>query len=394
MCPWSDNWWIEGDKAWFCGGEVGALFCVDMNSCECELVSRIPECQFAGFRLYSYCMKCADRVFCLPSMGDCIWIYELEEKTWEKIGLDHKEQIFHYQKNSNQIFFWDFAGYLYRMDLDKKKVSTIFHEAFQSDEMTQYVIVDNKIYHVRDNRIISLDLCGDDIRAVTYEIPDLKAGLFAIGYDGANFWLSGHAKEICIWHPESGVIKMLRNFPEQFGIYHFKVGETPYLDCKTLVEAESAFFEDSVSLGAYMWFIPGRSSDIIYISKETYEAFILEIEEERETKESIEKNYMGFKYILQYVREDRYIGVYSFKNHRVFEIDTVELTVTYRDYKLDHKSVLMIEKAAAGYHNGKILNERREKDRKLFSRLLEEKNESSLDKYGHTGELIYHTLHI
>ena len=67
MFPWSDNWWIEGDRAWFCGGEINALFCVDMNNGQCELVARIPECAIVDFRLNSYCMKYKDIILPLYS---------------------------------------------------------------------------------------------------------------------------------------------------------------------------------------------------------------------------------------------------------------------------------------------------------------------------------------
>lgn len=65
--PWSDNWWIEKSKALFCGGNIGALFCVDMNNEQCEFVMQIPECDIVNFRLFSYCIKYKNIIFCLPN---------------------------------------------------------------------------------------------------------------------------------------------------------------------------------------------------------------------------------------------------------------------------------------------------------------------------------------
>lgn len=82
MFPWSDNWWIEGNKAWFCGGDICALFCVNMENGQCEFVVRIPECDIDEFRLYSFCMKYKDTVFCLPSIRKFIWVMQVSSIKW------------------------------------------------------------------------------------------------------------------------------------------------------------------------------------------------------------------------------------------------------------------------------------------------------------------------
>ena len=57
LIPWSDNWWIEKGKAWFCAGEIGALFCVNMSNQQCECVGWIPGCSVIQYRQYSNCIK-------------------------------------------------------------------------------------------------------------------------------------------------------------------------------------------------------------------------------------------------------------------------------------------------------------------------------------------------
>ncbi len=392
MFPWSDNWWIEGDRAWFCGGEINALFCVDMNNGQCELVARIPECAIVDFRLNSYCMKYKDIILCLPSEAKCIWCYDLKKDAWEKIPVDNKEQIFYYQENNNQIFFWDYAGWLYKMDLEEKKVRKIFFKKFQKEEMPQYVIVEDKLYHVRGSKILCLDLNDNDIQEVIYEIPHIKADLFTICFDGTNFWLSGHAKEICVWNPEAGVVRMITDFPEQFGFYHFEQGEIPYLDRESYIDTKSALFEFSIAIGKYVWFIPDRSNDIIFIDKETYKVFMLELEEEQETKESIDNHLMDFKFLLQYIRENRYIGIYSLKNRIVFEIDTIDLCVKRTDYKLSEQSIIMIVEAYRQYEGYRILSEKNENDTRCLSYMLKINHEKDKKQARDIGDTIYHTL--
>ncbi len=394
--PWSDNWWIEDNKAWFCAGEIGALFCVDMESEECKLIARIPECNIYHFRQNSYCIKYENAIFCFPSMGDCVWYYNIKTTQWNKLVIGNTCQLFlcieSYKNGDPQICFWDIESKLYVVDLEKKILKRKYQTLNEAKaEIGEYVLRRNKFYGVYSNKVVTVDLNQHDIRTIV--ISDVKADLYTICFDGTDFWLSGFGKEIYVWNSERGIIKVINDFPKEFGLNDFTEDQVLLVDTDSFFSDDSPFFLTSFLLGKYIWYIPFQANEIIYINKETYGVFALSIPDELETRESLMQNYMGSKFLMQYIRDDRYIGMYSFKNHRVFEIDSVELTVTYRDYKLDHKSVLMIEKAAAGYHNGKILNERREKDRKLFSRLLEEKNESSLDKYGHTGELIYHTLH-
>ena len=34
--PWSDNWYIENDKAWCIDGERNLLYCIDLDLKECK----------------------------------------------------------------------------------------------------------------------------------------------------------------------------------------------------------------------------------------------------------------------------------------------------------------------------------------------------------------------
>ncbi len=393
--PWSDNWWIDGDKAWFCGGEIVALFCVDLKKKQCELVARIPESNIIDFRVYSYCIKYKNIIFCMPSMGNCIWCYATQEKKWGKIEIGNKYPLsicmLSYKKNSSRVYLQDKAGQMFELNLEKKEIKKIYQHEKKSDEIGKYVLVDSKLYHAMDNRIYCTNI-NNTIDTIRYEISDIKGEIFTICYDGFNFWLSGHSKEIFIWNPQGGIVQVITDFPKEFGFYHFRVGEIPYLDCVSSFNTEASFFEDSIVLGKYIWFIPCRSDDIIYVDKETYEVFLLEIEEERETKESIEKHLMDFKYLIEYVREDRYIGLYSCKRRLMFEIDAVELCVKNRNYYLNNESFLSITKEIVDYDSRKIFRENRAIERKLYSALLKEKGKKEESTFHNIGNSIYYTF--
>ena len=393
--PMSDNWWIEKDKAYFCGARISVLFCMDMNSLQCEVVSRIPKCDIYDFRAHPYCLKYQDNIICLPGTGKDIWLYDIKKNVWEKIEIGHEEQLIismsSYRRNESKIWLLEYdSGKIFQVDLRKRTVDKEYNISSDDKKIYYggYVVVQNKLYAAAENKVSCINIDNKEI--TIYEIPDLKAELYTICYDGFNFWLSGYCKEIYIWNPEQGIVKVITEFPKQFGFYHFH--ETPYIDCTSFFCPEdSSFFEYSFLLGKYMWYIPNKSNGIIYIDKETYKVSFLEIEEEKETKDSLEREYAN-KFLFEYIREDRYIGLYSIKNKLLFEIDSAELCVQYREYKLSRDAVLTLAKAIGLYDDQRIFQEKREKDQQMFSVLLKTSNEVIGNSLRNIGQLIYCTL--
>ena len=188
---------------------------------------------------------------------------------------------------------------------------------------------------------------------------------------------------------------MISEFPGQFGFYHFDSKENHIVDRNSFFSVEYAFFIDSISLGKYIWFIPFRSDEIVYVEKETYEVHLLEVKEETETKESIERHILDHKYLVQYMRENRYIGIYSLRNGSIFEIDTVSLCMKKQDYALSDKAIGSIAREILKDQNKnqKVYKEKREYDQELLLEMLfeidHEKTESRLHN---VGSVIYHTL--
>ncbi len=393
--PWSDNWWIEDDRAWFCAGEIAALFCVDMNNWQCEFVAQIPECSFNNFRLFSYCMKYRESILCLPNMGKCIWCYDLKTLQWEKIDVESDGQIFicsfFNSKSIDKIFFWNLEGEVFELNLVKRILEKKYSLTPKTnEEIGEYVLVGNELYCVLGKCVHCINI--DNGKISSYVISDAKADLYTICFDGSNFWLSGFCKEIYVWNLEKGVVKIITEFPEWFGIYNFNGNQAALIDCDSFYAIEYPFFYSSVSLGKYVWFIPMQTNEIIYIDKDTYDVFVLHIDEEKETWESLNRHRLASKFLVEYIREERYIGLYSIKNKYVFEIDTVDLCVKDISYYLSDKTVLRILREATNYSNRKILKEYREMDRRLYSILLENNNESRENMPQNKGKLIYRAL--
>lgn len=97
---------------------------------------------------------------------------------------------------------------------------------------------------------------------------------------------------------------------------------------------ERPLFHYSVAIRDYVWFIPFQTNEILYINKNTFEINVFSLIEENHIEENIKKQLLNHKYLLEYVRDNRYIGLFSLKNRWIFEIDSEKLTYEVFDYKL------------------------------------------------------------
>lgn len=391
---WSDNWWIEDDKAYFCAGEISALFCMDMKNQQCELLDWIPECNWREYRTYSYCIKYENVIFCLPHRGKAVWSYDIIAKLWKKTELEHKSNLITCMNfdmhNNKQIWLAEIdQGKIYEFDLEKESIGNSYkNEQYENGSIGQYVFKENTLYCTSGRRIWSINIFN--LESYVFEVPGVKANLYNICYDGHNFWLSGYYKEIYVWNAEQGTIKVIDKFPEQFGVYLFEEDKFPLTDCGSLNSGRDPFFIDAISLGKYVWFIPFQSNEILYVDKVTYEVHILDVEEEQETENSLHDHVMMHKYLVQYTRGNRYIGLYSLKNHNIFEIDTVELSVKNMDCSFSYRTLEIL--ASAFYRENKLLYEGNERDKKIFSILLKSKRKKKEELVENVGSKIYHAL--
>ena len=108
------------------------------------------------------------------------------------------------------------------------------------------------------------------------------------------------------------------------------------MDCKTEVYNYPTFAY-SVDLGGYIWFIPYLANKIVYVEKSTHIVRELKAEDELETNESLRaRNAIGEKYVLEYIRENRYIGIFSNKNKNIIEIDTKEQEINLKNFHFSY----------------------------------------------------------
>lgn len=316
---------MEGDKAWFLGGEVKGLFEVDLIENRCQLVDIIPELEVYARRTYPMCMKFDNRIFCLPDIGKCIWIYDLQYKKWENIIVNDSENIRVGIRNfwRQEEYLWCVANGLrqiVKVNLKKAEIEQYWDITGDSVDMfAGSVMKGDNIYIVSSE---NPQIYKFNIKSGETEIrilPDIKDKFLTISYDGKKFWLSGLKWVIYVWDECNNTIEFLKNFPDKFGSYSTD-GKT-----EKIRDDETVVFISNVCLGDNIFFLSSKANQILYINKHTYETNILEVDNEDETPMELKKQLLHHKYLFEYIRKNRYIGIFSLKNQQIFEIDTIEL---------------------------------------------------------------------
>lgn len=372
---WSDNWHIEGSEAWFVDGLRDALCYINLKKNKCEYIVNIPNNETCKFRLNPRCLKIENEIYLMPDLGKKVWVYNLKNDQFEHIEIDNPNSV-----RLGIYKFWVYDHEIYALSVGLKKIIEINIEKNtisnyfaipipDGEEMDNDagIRVGENIYCASSglNQIYQFHLKSKQI--ITHVVPEVEGGFQTINFDGRLFWLSGNRKEIYLWDKENNTTKVLNDFPPDFGIYDFTGNGESILDC-TAIKYDTQTFIASVPTENYIWFIPYQTNQILYIDKKTYQIRTLEIDGEEDNRESLLKNYrdsLGHKYLVQYVREERYIGLFSFKNNYIIEIDAVEKKVEKKSYIIDAKSISKLKPLVC-----EILNERNEVDRIIFSNWL------------------------
>lgn len=331
---WGDKWSIDNNEGWFVAGNINALFCVDMERNDYRIISLLPDYFKYGFRMNSNCIKYDGVVFCLPDKGDCIWCYDLSKDNFTEIKVENPNHIDimigDFWKCGNEIWAVSVGlKQIIEIDIKKKKIVNYYTIPNGKEvEIANSAKEGNYIYIVSATKNIIYEFNIKTRKIEVNEIVDINDRLRTISICDGIFWLSGYKRKIYLWDKKKNKTEILDKFPQNFGLYNFD-NEQVLLDCERLEYPVFSFLE-SISVGNYIWFIPFQTNQILYVDKDTYGIKAFQIEEENESVESIRNREMDCKYVLQYIYEERYIGLYSFKNEMVFEIDVETLELKKR----------------------------------------------------------------
>ncbi len=374
---WGDNWWVEKDNVWFVWGMQNIICCLDLKTMICELVVNMPNKLQQKFRSNPFCIKYQDDLYCMPVYGESIWIYNTISQELSEIFIDNQDKrlldIQDFWKFNNKIYVVSNGlGQIIEINPKDKKIIN-YYQLSKKCNITKSIKVDSVIYCLfeKTGEVYQFDLITKGI--VKYKLPNIERRFNTICFDGQKFWLSGYCKEVYQWDKTSNEIKVIDDFPNEFGIYNFTQSTNGEVDCITSKYNRMTFLH-ALHIGNDIWFIPYTTNIILRVDKQKNIVYSFEVDEEIETKESIlARTELGlyYKYLFEYIIDNRYLGLYSLKNKCILEIDTIELKYEYKKYNYNMNDKYLMEIAKL-YNN--VFYEANVWSRVVVSKMLDLKN--------------------
>lgn len=336
---WSDGWCIDEEEIWFMAGNLDILFSMDNLDGGVTLVDAIPSGEICSFRCHPRCVKKGDSIFCLPDIGEDIWCYHLSDGSWTRICVENPESV--RLSCVTAVFYRD---KLYIVSVGLKQIIELdvhrenidhYYDLLGGDEqrIAGSVQVKDCIYIVAYNPACIYKFNFSDKEIQVYPLLDIDDQLQTICFDGKKIWLSGRRRNVYIWEEDIEKITVLNDLPDSLGIWNFS---GKYKQLLNYIEdlADAPLFFDSISVGQYVWFIPSQTNEILYVDKDTFEIKVFPLEGEEQTEGDVRTQLLRHKYLVEYIKDNRYIGLFSLKNKWVLEIDCWNLTYKVLDCRI------------------------------------------------------------
>ena len=344
----------ENSDGWFVGEMYDALFHVDFKRNEYQLLKILP-CNDVFFnRLYLGCDKIERFLYIYPRrLAGNILVVSLEGNIIKEITLENPNN-----KDVEIVDTCIYSGKIYMMSLGLKKILVldvkgnkivnsynIFHDVEIKSYHGQMLYCDNSIYiSIQDsNRIYKLDLKKGKMKQ--YELDDVMNGVYSFGDAGRELWFTSKEKVIFLWDKINYRLRKIEELPEKFGRYRFNSKRQLVLDLSKEKDEEGICF-NGVYKNNILWLIPEHYNMILCINMVTLEIEEILIPREDENEYSWTKRLVKAKFCVEYIRQDRYIGVYSYKNNHIFEVDMLSKQIDIREFSISNvdAELLMLQR--------------------------------------------------
>ncbi len=339
------NWYNEDDIDWFVACSSNVLFKYDRRTKDLSVVSAIPT-KTAGEFQNPYCIKSGNLVYCIPFYESSIWCYNVISSQWKEIDLCIDKNISVKAcllGEYKEIYYFFSMGLkkIYGMDLKIGTVVSSYDIDVQEETDSYYfdgILVNDCVYLVLGGLLIyEVNLETQNQRK--YELDNIDDIVQKINFGGGFFWLIGKKKDIYRWNREDNITKRLTEFPEEFSVYDF-VRKLEISDFDNY-EKDLVVFCGIYYLNGKVWLIPQSGNKMLYYDQNDEKIKVFEIQNEEETKDTLDLDYrrIATKFFLMYVRGERYLGLYSYKNKMMLEIDTIDMTYENIEFTVNECSL-------------------------------------------------------
>lgn len=344
--PESCGWYLDGCIGWFVSCVTNILYQYNIQTNVLSIVSFIPTSNSGPYQNPS-CIKSGDLIYCFPEYESRIWCYDLNSRQWREINIYKKMTIpamaFMLGEYKGVGYFFS-CGYEKLFGIDLKSGAIKSYRMDVKITCAYYihgVLTDGKVYLVFGGTSIyefDLEKCCQK----TYDFPYVDDILFRIEVEEDNFWIIGKKERVYIWKKGENKISTLTVFPSEISFYDFEKK-------KQIMEyddnAEGLFVFNSIhQLREKIWLMPLSASHILYFDKKDMKIRIFDILNEEETEESMDLYHrrIASKFALMYIRQERYLGIYSYRNKWIFEIDSLKMTYQKVNFMIDEYSLLQV----------------------------------------------------
>lgn len=317
----NDNMYVENNEAWFISRDTSELYKWDVLTEKCQYIADILENNVSAYRRNPTAVKYQERIICLPDKGECIWIYDLMQNTLKKVMVDNLSNT------RLGIFFilaidttmWAVSGGLksfLEIDMKNEQIKNYYKLTDNASELfaCEFTKVGNNIYFFSQTKSMLCEFNIISKEMIEYEPPKLGKVINTICYDGEFFWFSDYDGCIYRWNKNKN--------------------ETDYCvapphDLEIVRNGYRALFYKSVCVGKYICFLPWNSNEVVcngilFLNRNNLQMKTIKLYDSG--------NENGI-YTLEYVKDDRYIGIHYENNSYISEIDTETFEIKERRMK-------------------------------------------------------------
>ena len=343
--PWCDNWSIYDDTAYFVSGKENRLYRADFTNRKYSCITLLRDF-IDTWRCNPICHCYGDKIYLFPDMGHSIQVFHTQEGSIRYIPLDRgdKERFSIHKVWEEEQYLYcvsDTTASIYLVNTECDELEDVIRINDDNESINSYetLVVDGVVYAgaTNCNTLYTLDLKNRSRNR--YSIDGMEDGIGTLCFDGKDFILTGKKKEIVCWN-NGNVKQVLTKFPKQFGIYSdWMPSFNTRLDLETK-ESKYPLFSRSIVVGKTIWLFPMVSSHIIEIDIETRKLELFSMPNDEDNMDAMNDKPVDLciKYLLEYYKDNRFIGVFSIKTMRMFEIDTInnkayEMSFTESNYQ-------------------------------------------------------------
>ena len=337
--------WDENNKGYFVSFNLNAIFEIDYDKKEYSYFHSLEEKEMASWRRYTKSIKLEDKIFVFPvNQGEHIIIYNIKT---DKISHIENE-IFETEENQKETKLpFLHEGKIY-ICMDKElmiinpedEIIESIVELSKKDELVIEIgLSDNVFYCIEccdeNNNLVGFNLETGELQKET--VPKEISGN-AIFISSDEILAISEKEELSIYNTKDKTIRHVGGFPADFGRYVLEEKKLKVKKLDKYSPYDLCYILEKI--GRYVFLVPARVNKFLYydILEDKIGELIIPEEDEDETTWDI-KNIYEHKYMFAYVKDNRYLGVYSRKNSMILEIDAETLTYKYQNFLLGEKNL-------------------------------------------------------